>query len=106
MPSALTVPFIKGSTRSLNAEMNPRVSLGMEFFAGFGPETMRRAHPTRDPERFLLAVEMTFAVPCHFEGAKRRKSFLWLGRSEERRVGKEGRSRRPPCAVTERERAR
>src|SRR6476659_4153334 len=26
MPSALTVPFISGSTRSLNAEMNPRMS--------------------------------------------------------------------------------
>ena len=31
MPSALTVPFISGSTRSLNAEMKPRVSFAMSL---------------------------------------------------------------------------
>jgi hypothetical protein len=31
MPSACTVPFINGSTRSLNAEMKLNVNLGILF---------------------------------------------------------------------------
>ena len=32
IPSALIVPFISGSTRSLKAEMNPKVSFGIALF--------------------------------------------------------------------------
>src|SRR6476620_11107662 len=54
MPSALTVPFISGSTRSLNAEMNPRVSLGIFCSSA---NVSRLSVGFR--ERFLTALEMT-----------------------------------------------
>ena len=35
MPSASTVPFINGSTRSLNAEIKPRVSFAISVLLLF-----------------------------------------------------------------------
>jgi hypothetical protein len=55
IPSARTVPFISGSTRSLNAEMNPKVSFGIALLGppkfGVSPRHSGRASDDwPDPE--------------------------------------------------------